>query len=89
MITAALGRIATLTSLDLSYTDIGVEGARFSDLPWTRTRILQQLDLSRDSINKEGDYVMEDRHRFYKLVLKLASWVASAGRLRSTRRRAL
>jgi hypothetical protein len=31
---------------------------------------------------------VEDRHRFYKLVLKLASWVASAGRLRSTRRRA-
>jgi hypothetical protein len=30
---AALGRIATLTSLDFSYTDIGAEGARFSHFP--------------------------------------------------------
>jgi hypothetical protein len=29
-IAAALGRIATLTSLDLSYTDIGAQGARSS-----------------------------------------------------------
>jgi hypothetical protein len=33
---AALGRIATLTSLDLSNTDIGAEGARSSRRHWTR-----------------------------------------------------
>ena len=29
----------TLTSLDVSYTDIGAEGARFSHFPWTRTAL--------------------------------------------------
>ncbi len=43
---------------------------------------MQHLDLSLNSINTDVKNLVEDRHRFYKLVLKVASWVAS----RSTRR---
>ena len=41
-------------------------------------RILQHLDLSRNSINTDMENLVRARHRFYKLVLKVASWVASA-----------
>jgi hypothetical protein len=42
--------------------------------------MLQHLDLSRNTINTDMKNLVEVRHRFYKLVLKLASWVASAAR---------
>ena len=34
--------------------------------------ILQHLDLSRNNINTDMENLVEDRHRFYKLVLKVA-----------------
>ncbi len=42
-IIAALTRIATLTSLDLSYNDIGAEGARSLAAALDSNRILQAL----------------------------------------------
>ncbi len=41
-------------------------------------RILQHLDLSRNNIDTDMENRVEDRHRFNKLVLKIASWVVSA-----------
>jgi hypothetical protein len=43
----AFGKIATLTSLDFSYADIGAEGAWFSSLAQDWNRILQHLFLLR------------------------------------------
>ncbi len=77
---AALGRIATLTSLDFFLHRHRRSRRAVLALSLNSNRILQHLDLSRTTIITDMENLVKDRHRFYNLVLKLASWVASAAR---------
>ncbi len=80
-ITAALGRIATLTSLDFSYTDIGAEGARFSHFLWTRTASAAALSVPRHHQQGHGEPLGRPSP-----LLQARSQGRLVGRLRSTRR---
>jgi hypothetical protein len=72
-LTAALGRIATLTSLDLSYTNIGAQGARPLEAALDTNRMLQHLDLYGNNINTDIENLVAERLGVNKLVLKVAS----------------
>jgi hypothetical protein len=74
---AALDNDATLTRLDLENNNIGADGARALAAALDTNRMLQRLDLGYN-IAAEIMNLVGERLGVNKLVLKVASWVASA-----------
>jgi hypothetical protein len=74
----SLGANVSLTSLHLARKNIGAQGARSLAAALDTNRMLQELELAGNNIAADITNLVGDRLRINKLVLQVASWVASA-----------